>query len=67
MAVSDALRLFVFSNKAAIQDMFDRRGDDDGPVLIDIGESAEIAQSVARLRRLVFKIYDDLPNWQPAA
>jgi len=50
-----------------IQDLFDRGGPDDGPVVIEMGEAAEIAQSVARLRRLVFKIYDDLPNWQPAA
>lgn len=50
-----------------LQDMFDRGGPDEGPIVIEIGKAAEIAQSIDRLSRLVFKIYDKLPHWQPAA
>lgn len=47
-----------------LQLIFDRTSDDTGPVVIPEGEAGEVAASIDRIRRLVFKIYDNLPHWQ---
>lgn len=56
--------LEIRGNLHLLHMVFDRTTDDTGPVLIEAGEAGEIAASIDRMRRLIFRIYDNLGHWQ---